>query len=636
MGNLKINKVTYSGTNYHYESPTLQNGINIITGDNGSGKSTFTYFIEYGLGSNLKYFNPDSKKEKYQEIINDKNNYVELDININNENYRLKRFINSNDIFINFEDEYFSFPINRQSGEEIFSDWLLTKLEINISELNLGTRTWKINFSDLLRLIIYDQETESKKIFKEPANLNFITDSLIIRKTIFEILLGISSDDFFKKHDEFKETTKKRDLEISKLNDFNTKFSGIDLDIITLNKSLDEYNSQLESLYSERSLYLSSNTKVDEKADFINQIQNELILTDLKISEVNISLNNYKIEYDKISKLFENQSNEISEIEKIIFTNDKLNLFSFKICPFCMKKHEPKENFCLCGEEILDEDYEKFVYNSNEYKSILNHKKKSLETIQIALDSYSRDINIHAFELDKLNLKSNDLTKKITQLISSLEFSGNSELIDNLNDKILETKKEIDKYSLIKKIAQEKIDLDESYNSIDRTYKTVKKEFEDLQREFDSNNKSMITDFNSIYEFLLQKSSAKISYAEIDEDYMPVLDGGIYKNKSTDVPVRLLYYFTILTLALKYNNVKHPKLLIIDTPEDSGIDDNHLKNDLNLLTTALNLIESEEDKQYQVILTTGLEKYPDEFRPYILDSFDKENGKFILNKRDLI
>lgn len=632
MGNLIINKVIYSGNDYYYESPVLQNGINIITGDNGSGKSTFTYLIEYCLGSTIKYFNPESKKEKYQEIINDTNNYVELEITINSENYKLKRFINNNDIFINFEEEYFSLPINRQNNTEIFSDWLLDKLEINISELNLGTRTWKINFSDLLRLIIYDQETESKKIFKEPSNLNFITDSLIIRKTIFEVLLGISSDEFFKKHDEFKNIAKKRDLAVAKINDFNEKFSGIDLNILNIEKNLDEYGNQLEKLYSERSLYLSSNTKVDEKAEFINQVQDQLIITDLKISETSISLNSYKIEYDKISKLYENQINEISEIEKIIFTNDKLNLFSFKVCPFCMKKHEPKENFCLCGEEILDEDYEKFVYNSNEYKSILNHKRKSLETIQIALDSYSKDISTHSLELEKLTLKSVELTEKLKQLISSIEFSGNSELIDNLNDQILETKKQIDQYSYIQKIAEEKTSLDESYDSINKTYKTVKKEFEDLQREFDNNNKSMIEDFNLIYQSLLKESSAKIIHAEIDEDYMPVLDGGIYKNKSADVPVRLMYYFTILALALKYENVKHPKLLIIDTPEDSGIDDNHLKNDLNLLMTALNLVES-EGKKYQIILTTGLEKYPEEFKPYILDSFDKENGKFILNKR---
>jgi predicted ATPase len=56
MGNLIIEKVTYSGDKYTYESPKLNEGINLIVGDNGSGKSTFTYLIEYCLGNNIKYF----------------------------------------------------------------------------------------------------------------------------------------------------------------------------------------------------------------------------------------------------------------------------------------------------------------------------------------------------------------------------------------------------------------------------------------------------------------------------------------------------------------------------------------------------------------------------------------------------
>lgn len=50
MGSLIVKKIKYSGEKYHYESPELNKGINIILGDNGSGKSTFSYFIEYALG----------------------------------------------------------------------------------------------------------------------------------------------------------------------------------------------------------------------------------------------------------------------------------------------------------------------------------------------------------------------------------------------------------------------------------------------------------------------------------------------------------------------------------------------------------------------------------------------------------
>lgn len=630
MGSLIIEKVKYSGDKYIYESPKLTKGINLIVGDNGSGKSTFTYFIEYCLGNNIKYFEKDYNKE-YIEIVNDTSNFVELDILINSKKYQLKRFINKNDIFINDDSKITILPIKRNQNK-IFSDWLLEKLDVTVSELNMGTYSWKLNFSDLLRLIIYDQDTESKKIYKAPIDSNFVSDSLIIRKTVFEVLLGISSDEYFKKHDELKIITKKKDSALSELNDFNEKYSGVDLEKIRIENQLKVFNETLEKAYSERKLYLSSNTKIDEKAEFINETQEELIKTDLLISEKNLSLNNFQVEYNKISKLYENQQNEIKEIEKIIFTNDKLNLFAFKICPFCMSNHEPIKNHCLCGSEIKDENYEKFVYNSNEYDIILKHKSKSIETLQIALDSYFNQITSIKNELSDLSKKSNELTLKLKKLISSIEFSGNTELVDSLNEKILETQKELDKFEYLLEISIKKEELEEIFDSINEKYKSKNKEFRALHLEFVSQNKSLNTEFNKIYCELLQKSAAGANIAEIDDDYMPIVDGGVYKNKSADVPLRLMYYFTILALSLKNESVKHPGLLIIDTPEDSGIDEDNLKKNLDLLNLAIEQ-GGNSKKEYQIILTTGLDKYPESFKKDIKDEFNESKGIFILKEK---
>jgi uncharacterized protein YydD (DUF2326 family) len=135
MGNLVIRKVTYSGDNYSFESPELQDGINIIEGDNGSGKSTFSYFIAYCLGDNVKPFDRDNRTNRYDEITKDTNNYVALDIEINSEKYRLKRFIGLNDVFVSDGENVEKYPIYRhkEHAPKIFSDWLLDKLTITKS-----------------------------------------------------------------------------------------------------------------------------------------------------------------------------------------------------------------------------------------------------------------------------------------------------------------------------------------------------------------------------------------------------------------------------------------------------------------------------------------------------------------------
>lgn len=70
----------------------------------------------------------------------------------------------------------------------------------------------------------------------------------------------------------------------------------------------------------------------------------------------------------------------------------------------------------------------------------------------------------------------------------------------------------------------------------------------------------MIKEFNSIYSQLLSKSSCKSTEAEINEEYLPLINGGIYKEKSAIVPIRLMYYFTLLALGLKKGFSKASKI----------------------------------------------------------------------------
>lgn len=639
MGNLVIKKVKYSGEKYFFESPEFDYGINIIVGDNGSGKSTFSYFIEYGLGGNIKPFTDNKDGGKYDEILKDANNYVELEILINNEIFALKRFINQNDIFINDGKNVDKLPVNRNKdyAPRIFSDWLLEKLNIPVFELNLGTSTWFFNFNDMFRLLCYDQDTEPRKIFKSPSNENFISDSSIIRKSTFETLLGISSIEYFKKFDELKNSQKIRETAKSRLSDFLLNHPNLNTEIPDLEKLIEELNTQLIKVVDERNLYQKQNTKVDEKTEHLASIQSELINIDIKISEDTVKIQNYQNEVFKIEKLYNNLNQEISEIQKTIFTHEKLNLFSMEICPFCMNKKEKKEGFCICGSEFKKNDYEKFVYNSSEYKEILKHKEKSLSTISVALKSYKEEIDLLKKENELNSKKSAELKNQLKNIINAIEYSGNSQFIDLLNDKIMELKTEILTNENILDLTKQQRNLTTDYDRKNNEYKRIFKEYQKLKIEFEKDNAKTIHAFNSIYNELMSKSSYKSVHAEIDEDYMPYIDEGIYKNKSADVPKRLMYYFTILSLSLKLKTVKHPRFLLIDTPETVGIDDDNLKDNLKLLDLALELSKNDENdiiEDYQVILTTGEEKYPTDYSSFVKLTFSEEKRDFILKEKE--
>jgi len=636
MGSLIITKVRYSGDNYYYDSPEIGPGINIILGDNGSGKSTFSYFIEYALGGKIKPFSDDDINGRYSLILNDTNNYVQVDILINKISYSLKRFINSQDVFVDHPSGTQSYPLDRNSAQFIFSDWLLGKLGIPVFELHIGASHWFFNFNDLFRLLNYDQSTEARKIYKAPLAENFVADSIIIRKSIFEILLGISSADYFKKLDAARAALKSRDVTKALWENF-TANHVVDGDFDKLTERKAEVESTLKSLEIQRNSYLKENTSVDDKIGELSEVQTKLIGLELKLSEDRISIVNLQNESNKVKILHEGLVQEIAQIEKIIFTHDKLDLFSMELCPFCMNKKDVVQGFCICGSKFTDDDYEKFVYNSSEYKDILSHKQKSIKAIELARSTYEEELVSIRQHINNNTTLVNEYTEKLKNIISTAEFAGNSTIIDDLNDQIFSLKDELLRINYGLKNSSQESRLKADYEEKKRAFDIAQASLNKAKEAYEKNNASTIEEFNKIYSELLALSSLHSKEAYIDDDYMPFIDKGEYRENSSEVPKRLMYYFTILALSLKLDSVKHPRFLLIDTPEDSGIDTDHLNQNLALLEEAVKLGAQADGsiKDYQVILTTGYGKFPSEFEKFVIERFSKKDNNFILKPKNV-
>ena len=224
MGNLLINKFSYSGDNYYYQTPTLKSGINILEGENGNGKTTFMDLIYYGLGGSVKQFKIDDKNNnnQHEQLRIDTNNYVELDISINYERFILRRSIGKNFIsVVGSKGEVTVLAINRSENEPYtFSDWILERLGIDVVEIFQGDRRFKINITDLFRLIYHDQNPDPRKVYKAPDQDNFISDSEEVRQAIFRLLLGKTYSKYYKVLADFKKAEQEKNAAQAVLNEF--------------------------------------------------------------------------------------------------------------------------------------------------------------------------------------------------------------------------------------------------------------------------------------------------------------------------------------------------------------------------------------------------------------------------------
>ncbi len=632
MAMLAIRRVTYNGDRYYFESPYLSDGIVILEGDNEHGKSTFMDLIYFGLGGKVPGFIKSDNKvaEKHTEIYNDTNNYIELEIEINGSKYELTRpFIENKIYIVDNNQNVTETNIYRNSSEDniLFSDWMLSKLEIEVFDIVQGTKSFKLGFTDLMRLIYHDQKTEVDKIYKNPENDNFVSDSLEIRKAIFEVLVGEVYSEYYSLLGQYKIKNKEFDENNILLNSYDNFLKQV------INEELGNVEFITETLSEKKKIF--KRAELEREMARTEKSNSATIVKEIKIQKNKLFSmqhekdKNYKIKktieesIEKIMFLIEDAEREIKEIEKIRFVNKKLNLFSLNTCPYCLAKVERENGKCICGNNIDEEQYEKFFYSQEEYLEILKVKKKSAQSLNSLLEKKNIRLNDVKANIELIDKDISDLYDYINDLGKDIASDYNSAYVRKIDDTIKVISDEINNLENAKELAEKKERLVNNISKIRAELDTLKLKVEGKLNKAKEDMIIKKQKFNDIYNELMKNADRYCYEAYIGEDYMPYTNSGSYRARSALVPKRLLYFLTLLILSVKYD-LNYPKFLMIDTPNKEGIEPKNLKKILNQLSK---VHECEEDKKtkFQIILTTGLSAYPDELKKDIFLTIQDDN-----------
>jgi DNA repair exonuclease SbcCD ATPase subunit len=608
MGYLKINKVIYSGKEYYYESPIFDDGINVIVGPNGSGKSTFIDLICYGLGCYVEHFN--IKNSKIHEVIcKDKENFIVLKLKIDDIEYTLKRYINSNDIFVTENSQIKEYPVNRKDKEQvIFSDWLLKKLNIEPVEIYNNIYSGIISFEELFRLIHYEQKSNQSKIYKEAkVDGNFVSDSLVRRNAIFEILMGKKLIKYYSSLNSFKAAEKKYGSDKGVFEVFNKSIKELyHYDIIERGSNQQEIKNiekSISTLQDEMSLV---SKKEYTNGDFLNELS-ELKdqITDLtfKLREKKEHYRKIVFELEKVNTFINDKEIEIKQLRKIVFTHQELNIFSPTTCPYCFNEVKREKNHCVCGNEVDEDYFEKSFYSMKEYLSMIKQKNSSLNTLNDARNEIFDEIKKCTKEISDIKNRLEEKQKLILNIKNDNVSNVNTTGIRRLNDEIVLLNSKLNLLREQENLYNKGITLNLQMIKSKEKFDSAKNNLQIEENNVQTKINDMITAFSDVYNIIMQEVLEGCENARIDENYMPVINNGVYINASADVQIKLVYFITLLWISLE-SEVDFPRLLIIDTPESLGIDKENLIKTLNVLTQLPNT------KKYQIILTSGAGKYP--------------------------
>lgn len=293
----------------------LNNGINVIYGNNESGKSTLLNFIVstfYGISKN-KNGKSITDYDKFKPLEGtDFSGKIEYELN-NQEKYEVVRDFNKKNPKIynsNYEDISSTFPIDKKTGIEFFYDqtkvdeYLFTStIGIMQKEVELEKNHQNFLVQKLANLVGTGEDNVSYKLAMDRINRRQLDEIgsdrskekpiNIVNKSILEL------------------ENKKINLE----NYQNKKYEISELE----NEYLDNIqNLKIKNTYLKDLKKLSENKKFDKEK---LQIKENIILNNSeKISELNNKLNDLK----------NNKENKINEIKKEKINTDNLNNLQLK------------------------------------------------------------------------------------------------------------------------------------------------------------------------------------------------------------------------------------------------------------------------------------------------------------------
>jgi hypothetical protein len=619
---LQLNRLRVLRRGHVAYDQVFHEGVNIIRGQNGSGKSTIADFIFFILGGEF-----DDWKDAAKQC-----DEVQAEIDTPKGKLTLRRSIDSklapvHMYFGNLEEAnkhalegWQSFPIRRQGGKESFSQVMFRSLTIPEAQSEGASN---ITMHQLLRLCYSDQRTPATRLFRfEPF------DTQNIREAVGDLMCGISGYEIYEIGLKLREFQKQ-------LDEVSSRLSG-------LLKALppDEALSTSISIYSKIS-ELSS-----EKATLKNEI--EMVDQRVALGEINKYLRARHDEQAKISQEREHIQKLEFSISKLEFEAREINEFLIYIeeltnklklseaalsaigslefihCPACGAelKSDVTIGHCTVCKNPTDPEKEQSRYNQIR----LDLEIQTRESKQLLAQKESM------FDSAKQDLRTRLAAHERAMTNFDMKYSGGNgpreAYLAEKTSRIGHISAEIDYLTRSLGIASEIDSLNQKKSSLQSDVDKLKQRNQALNKQAFNRRTRALSQISDIAVSLLHSDLKRQDEFEIAQkveinfisDAMSV-DGQINFAESSNVFLKNSAILSMHLAACSDNAFHHPKFLLIDNIEDKGmeLERSHLFQKL--------IVEraTELEVPFQIIFTTSMMNPKLELDDYVIGpSYTKE------------
>ena len=623
---------------YAYDE-TFHRGVNIIRGQNSSGKSTILRFIFFVLGGTYQDFVPEALRCQY----------VVAEIETNGKVLTLKRYLEKNDegnrckkdipMYIYFGsiaeykaddrrkyEKWQRYPYKQTSEMHSFSNVLFRY--IGFPEFKADSN---ITMHQILRLIYLDQESPLSSLFFFDQ-----WDKELTRETVARIHMGLYN---------------------SKLGDAKREKEMVEKDIEVLERKKKVAAELLEDPATMSTEYL--NSMIESINEEVQRITDHVIeLRDPNATETQINT--------KLSKEYQRAREEIAagrkecgriearvlqlkaEIDDSVFfidalkrkrdamnhsndTRDFFDMLKLDLCPVCLSElkevepgHCPVCNAPMDGSKgktqaariLLELDFQiresesLLKLNQNEYEELkekLRAQKRQVTAAQKQYDNAVRNVrSSREEEIDGLLQEKGFKEASASHYRDLLEYA---ERYERLSKELSDAKLRLERLTIFIKASENHIEVAQIgiNEAISANGLFLLKNDEDRQLEF------------------MQASDFKVNYKQ---NVAYISNQRIKLSASSAFYLKMAARFALFFASLQVDSMLYPRFMFSDNMEDKGMEEERAKN---FQRTIVKRLEEVGNPNYQLIFATSNIAEELDTQEYTIGEFYTQENKSLKN-----
>lgn len=585
-----------------YDQP-FQLGVNIIRGDNGTGKSTIMDLLYFALGAELSDWTDE--QERCDETL--------VEVLINYKPFTFKREIVSSgrspmyifegtiDASLSVGSKWFRFPYARSADTHSYSQEIFNLLGLPSHKVD---ESKNLTMHQILRLMYVDQLSETTKLLKEDKKY----DNSSMRRAIGEYLLGIDDLEAHNLRQELIKAGSQFDSVNSELkaiyrfvgsDNSVLKSEKIDYDISQLEAKIEDLENDRKNIRNQQAEAL--NEKVKDRVIDINERLEVLSAKEYDLKEAKEEISTELVD----TSLYINSLHfRMKSLEQSRLTNTEIGDLVFKYCPACLtpiQDHADEGHCTLCKSDLTSaERHYSYIQMSNEINFQIKESEKlvksfheKLSSINSTLNSLRRDVGILKREYLSLTSTADNADAALSQI--GIEIGYCKSQIDSFNDKR-------EMVEQITALVDNKLAINETISGL----------HEKLQQIENVNKDRYLKVYSHIEEIAASIIREDGGYESVFEDVDEVmLDFGkdkMYVNgrskfsASSMTVMKNAIRMSIFIHCVIDNQARLPRFLMVDNVEDKGMTEERSQNFQRVIVAACDKLTDD----YQLIFTTSM------------------------------